>query len=196
MSAAMTKDGLRYDRMVEAALRGVVREAIAQAAENGLPGGHHFYITFKTNAPGVDISDHLRAKYPEEMTIVIEHQFWDLTVTDESFAVTLSFNNRPERLTVPLTAIGAFADPSVKFGLQFQETMLGETPVAGAEHRLRLAETPVAAETPKAGKEKLSPKLVEEKPAGEQRGDKKPAAGKATAKKPGEVVTLDTFRKK
>jgi hypothetical protein len=196
----MTKDGLRYDRMVEAALRGVVREAIAQAAENGLPGGHHFYITFKTNASGVDISDHLRTKYPEEMTIVIEHQFWDLTVTDDSFAVTLSFNNRPERLTVPFTAIGAFADPSVKFGLQFQETMLSETPVTGAEHRLRLAETPAAAEAPKGGKEKSSPKLVEEKPAGESPGDspgdKKPAAGKATAKKPGEVVTLDTFRKK
>jgi hypothetical protein len=192
----MTKDGLRYDRMVEAALRGVVREAVAQAAENGLPGGHHFYITFKTNAPGVDIGDHLRAKYPEEMTIVIEHQFWDLTVTDESFAVTLSFNNRPERLTVPFTAIGAFADPSVKFGLQLQETMLGETPVAGAEHRLRLAEAPAATEASKGGKEKSSPKLVEEKPAGEPRGDKKPAAGKATAKKPGEVVTLDTFRKK
>jgi hypothetical protein len=191
----MTKDGLRYDRMVEAALRGVVREAVAQAAENGLAGGHHFYITFKTNAAGVDISDHLRAKYPEEMTIVIEHQFWDLTVTNESFAVTLSFNNRPERLTVPFAAIGAFADPSVKFGLQFQEAMLGETPAAGGEQRLRLAETPAATEAPKGGKEKSVPKLVEENPAGEASRDKKPA-GKATAKKPGEVVTLDTFRKK
>jgi hypothetical protein len=192
----MTKDGLRYDRMVEAALRGVVREAVAQAAENGLAGSHHFYITFKTDAAGVDISDHLRAKYPQEMTIVIEHQFWDLTVTDESFAVTLSFNNRPERLTVPFAAIGAFADPSVKFGLQFQEAMLGETPAAGAEQRLRLAETPAATEGPKGGKEKSTPKLVEENQAGEPSGDKKPAAGKATAKKPGEVVTLDTFRKK
>jgi len=190
----MTKDGLRYDRMVEAALRGVVREALAEAAEKGLVGGHHFYITFKTNAAGVDISDHLRAKYPEEMTIVIEHQFWDLTVTDECFAVTLSFNNRPERLTVPFAAIGAFADPSVKFGLQFQEAMLGETPAAGAG--LRLAKTPPATEAPKGGKEKSSPQLVEENPAGAPPGDKKPAAGKATAKKPGEVVTLDTFRKK
>jgi hypothetical protein len=192
----MTKDGLRYDRMVEAALRGVVREAIAQAAENGLLAGHHFYITFKTNAPGVGISDHLRAKYPEEMTIVIEHQFWDLTVTDESFAVTLSFNNRPERLTVPFAAVGAFADPSVKFGLQFQETMLSETPVAGAEHRLRLAETPVATEAAKGSKGKSSPKLVDENQPGEPRGDKRSAIGKATTKKPGEVVTLDTFRKK
>jgi hypothetical protein len=192
----MSKDGLRYDRMVEAALRGVVREAVAQAAENGLVAGHHFYITFRTNAAGVDISDHLRAKYPEEMTIVIEHQFWDLTVTDEHFAVTLSFNNRPERLTVPFMAVGAFADPSVKFGLQFQETILSETPAAEAEPRLRLAEAPAAMEGPKGGKEKSSPKLVGEKPAGEAQGDKGPAAGKATAKKPGEVVTLDTFRKK
>jgi len=188
----MTKDGLRYDRMVEAALRGVVREAIAQAAETGLLAGHHFYITFKTNAPGVAISDHLRSKYPEEMTIVIEHQFWDLTVTDQSFAVTLSFNNRPERLTIPFAAIGAFADPSVKFGLQFQETVVGETPVTGAAQGLRLAETPAATEAAKRGKEKTSPKLVE----GTLPGDKRPAGGKATAKKPGEVVTLDTFRKK
>ncbi len=193
----MTKDGLRYDRMVEAALRGVVREAIAQAAETGLPAGHHFYITFRTNAPGVGISDHLRARYSEEMTIVIEHQFWDLTVTDESFAVTLSFNNRPERLTVPFTAISAFADPSVKFGLQFQETVVADTPAGGgAAQGLRLAETPAASETAKRGKEKTSPKLVEETQRGEQQGDKRPAAGKATAKKPGEVVTLDTFRKK
>jgi hypothetical protein len=192
VSAAMTKDGLRYDRMVEAALRGVVREAIAQAAETGLLAGHHFYITFRSNAPGVGMSDHLRAKYPEEMTIVIEHQFWDLTVTDESFAVTLSFNNRPERLTVPFTAIGAFADPSVKFGLQFQETTVGDAPATEAVQVLRLAETPAATEAAKRGKEKTSPKLVEET----QRGDKRPAAGKATAKKPGEVVTLDTFRKK
>jgi hypothetical protein len=190
----MTKDGLRYDRMVEAALRGVVRQAVSQAAENGLVGGHHFYITFRTDAAGVDISEHLRAKYPEEMTIVIEHQFWDLTVTDECFAVTLSFNNRPERLIVPFAAIGAFADPSVKFGLQFQEAMLSETPAAGAG--LRLAKTPAATEAPKGGKEKSSPQLVEEDPAGAPPGDKKPAAGKATAKKPGEVVTLDTFRKK
>jgi hypothetical protein len=103
-----------------------------QAAETGLLAGHHFYITFRTNAPGVGMSDHLRAKYPEEMTIVIEHQFWDLTVTDESFAVTLSFNNRPERLTIPFTAIGAFADPSVKFGLQFQETTVGDAPATEA----------------------------------------------------------------
>src|SRR5471030_1683004 len=128
----MTKDGLRYYRMVENALRGVVRQAISIAAADGLPGGHHFYVTFKTAAPGVEISDHLHVKYPDEMTIVIEHQFWDLTVAAEGFAITLSFNNRPERLSIPFAAITAFADPSVKFGLQFQEAQPSEsTPQSG-----------------------------------------------------------------
>ena len=116
----MTKDGLRYDRMVEAALRGVVREALAEAAEKGLVGGHHFYITFKTNAAGVDISDHLRAKYPEEMTIVLQHQFWGLEVREQDFSVTLSFQNQPEQLTIPFAAVASFADPSVNFALQFE----------------------------------------------------------------------------
>src|SRR5882757_5113273 len=142
----MTKDGLRYDKMVERALRGVVREAISFAIADGLPGGHHFYITFKTAASGVVIAEQLRAKYPDEMTIVIEHQFWELTVTPDEFAVTLSFNNRPERLTIPFAAVTAFADPSVKFGLQFQETSPGESsPQAGpqaGEPPLRLAEAP------------------------------------------------------
>src|SRR5260370_6026024 len=117
----MTKDILRSDRMVETALRSVVREALSHAARHGLPGSHHFYITFRTGDPGVELPDFLRARFPQEMTIVLEHQFWDLSVTDEAFAVTLSFQNRPERLTIPLAAISAFADPSVKFGLQFQE---------------------------------------------------------------------------
>src|SRR5437016_11323925 len=121
----MTKDGLSYDKLADRALRGVVREAISFAITDGLPGGHHFYITFKTAAPGVEIGEQLRAKYPDEMIIVIEHQFWDLTVSQETFGVTLSFNGRQERLTIPFGAVTAFADPSVKFGLQFQETPSG-----------------------------------------------------------------------
>jgi len=172
----MITDGLRYDKMVESALRGVVRDAIGFAVANGLPGGHHFYITFKTAAPGVEIGDHLAAKYPDEMTIVIEHQFWDLMVTAETFAVTLSFNNRPERLTVPFAAVTAFADPSVKFGLQFQETTPGDAAAS--------------ADAPRAGKGETAPRLVE------TTAEKKPPVAKDAAKKPGEVVTLDTFRKK
>jgi hypothetical protein len=108
--------------MVEAALRGVVREALARAAANGLPGAHHFYITFRTHFPGLQLPDDLTRQYPEEMTIVLEHQFWELEVGEQSFSVTLSFQNRPERLVIPFEAITAFADPAVKFGLQFQPT--------------------------------------------------------------------------
>jgi hypothetical protein len=194
----MTKDGLRYDKMVERALRGVVREAISLAISDGLPGSHHFYITFKTAAAGVEIGDHLRARYPDEMTIVIEHQFWELTVTEEAFAVTLSFNNRPERLTIPFAAVTAFADPSVKFGLQFQETPpSGSAAEAGAapggEQLLRLAEAPGSADTPRARKEGASAKLADAKPTADEA---KPIPEKAGAKKSGEVVTLDAFRKK
>ena len=116
------KDLLRYDKMVETALRGVVREALARAAANGLPGAHHFYITFRTHFPGLQLPDDLTRQYPEEMTIVLEHQFWELEVGEQSFSVTLSFQNRPERLIMPFEAITAFADPAVKFGLQFQPT--------------------------------------------------------------------------
>jgi hypothetical protein len=126
------KDLLRYDKMVEAALRGVVREALARTAVNGLPGAHHFYITFRTRFPGLGLPDYLSAQYPEEMTVVLEHQFWDLDVTEERFSVTLSFQNRPERLTIPFDAITAFADPAVKFGLQFQAVPFDE-PAASPE---------------------------------------------------------------
>jgi uncharacterized protein len=117
---AHVKDLIRYDKMVETALRGVVREVLARTAASGLPGAHHFYITLKTAYPGVEVPDHLRADYPDEMTIVLEHQYWDLEVKEDRFSVTLSFKNRPERLVVPFESITAFADPAVKFGLQFQ----------------------------------------------------------------------------
>lgn len=117
-------DILRYDKMVEHALRGVVRQAIEEVMDEGLPGEHHFYITFMTDYPGVDIPEYLCDRYPGEMTIVLQYQFYDLSVDDEKMGVTLSFNNVPERLTIPLAAITIFADPSVNFALQFQP--LGE----------------------------------------------------------------------
>ena len=163
------KDLLRYDRMVETALRGVVREALARAAASGLPGTHHFYITFKTRFPGVAIPDSLLADYPEEMTIVLEHQFWELEVEEQRFAVTLSFKNKPERVSVPFEAVTAFTDPSVKFGLQFQPGDVAATP---------------------------TPALVA-KPAEEKKADKGAKADKADKNaKTAEVVTLDSFRKK
>ncbi len=115
---------LRYDRMVEQALRGVVRQAVEEVMEDGLPGDHHFYITFMTDYQGVKIPDYLRERYPGEMTIVLQYQFYDLSVDDDLMKVTLSFNNVPERLEIPLAAITIFADPSVNFALQFQP--LGE----------------------------------------------------------------------
>ncbi len=116
----MASDQLRYDRMVERALRGVVRDALRHVERRGLPGTHHFYLSFRTQAPGVDIPEYLVTKYPIEMTIVLQYQFFGLEVDDEKFSITLSFNNVHERLTVPFAAITTFADPSVNFALQFQ----------------------------------------------------------------------------
>lgn len=125
------KDSLRYDKMVEGALRGVVRQALDEVVADGLPGEHHFYITFQTDYPGVEIPDYLRDRYPGEMTIVLQYQFYDLKVDREKMSVTLSFNNVPERLVVPLAAISIFADPSVNFALQFQP--VGEDPEDGED---------------------------------------------------------------
>ena len=116
----MAKDILNYEKMVERALRSVVVEALSQVAEFGLPGTHHLYISFATDNADVEIPDHMREKFPEEMTIVLQHQFWDLIVEEERFLVTLSFNDVQERLIVPLGAVKAFADPSVNFGLQLK----------------------------------------------------------------------------
>jgi uncharacterized protein len=115
----MAQDLYHYEKMVERALRGVVREALAKAAREGLRGAHHFYIGFATGMPGVAIPESLRARYPKEMTIVLQHQFWDLDVTDDGFAVTLSFQKQPERLVIPFAAVRSFADPSVNFALEF-----------------------------------------------------------------------------
>lgn len=169
----MGKDILKYDEMVETALRGVVREALSRAARHGLPGNHHFYVTFKTKAVGVEVPDYLREKYPDDMTVVIEHQFWDLTVGEDTFSVTLSFKNRPERLTIPLAAITAFADPSVKWGLQFQESAKPSEATSKAK--------PPAAKPPALA-------ATDDPPA-----SKPPSSDE---KKAGEVVALDAFRKK
>src|SRR5690349_17095030 len=115
----MAQDLFQYDKMVEAALRGVVRDALQRAAQEGLKSGHHFYIGFATRMPGVVIPEQLRDRYPDEMTIVLQHQFWDLDVTDEGFAVTLSFQKQLERLVIPFAAVRSFADPSVEFRLEF-----------------------------------------------------------------------------
>ncbi len=165
----MAQDHFRYDKMVEAALRGVVREALVRAARDGLPGAHHFYIGLRTGAPGVVLPGYLVEKFPDQMTMVLQHQFWGLEVGDEAFSVTLSFQGQPERLTVPFAAVTSFADPSVEFGLQFEAPAVAARPTAAAQ--------PAAPATLPAALP------ATEKPASAER----PAA---------EIVTLDRFRKR
>jgi uncharacterized protein len=123
-------DHIRYDLLTQQALRGVVRNVLTDAAKKGLPGDHHFYISFDTQADHVRMSDRLRAQYPEEMTVILQHQFWDLAVTEQGFEVGMSFGGIPEKLAIPFDAITGFFDPSVQFGLQFEEIAEG---VKGAQ---------------------------------------------------------------
>jgi hypothetical protein len=120
MARNTKEESFRYDKMVEKALRGVVRQALSEVVKDGLTDDHHFYITFHTDHAGVKLPSYLKERYPGEMTIVLQHQFYDLEVDEEKFSVMLSFNNVPERLTIPLSAVTIFADPSVNFALQFQ----------------------------------------------------------------------------
>ncbi|WP_119300180.1 SspB family protein [Dongia deserti] len=170
----MSKDWLRYDRMVEDALRGVVRRALSDVSATGLPGDHHFYLTFRTGEPGVQMAPALKSQYPKEMTIVLQHQFWGLEVGDDGFAVTLSFGGKHERLVVPYRSIVSFADPSVKFGLQFESTAHGEGEVA--EPDIATGKTVMPKDLNDL------PRLIEDKA-----GDAKSGA---------QVVALDAFRKK
>ena len=145
----MATDLIRYDLLVQDALRGVVRNVLTEAVRNGLQGDHHFFITFKTNTPGLRLSNRMRERYPDEMTIILQHQFWDLAVTDHAFEVGLSFNNIPERLLVPFAAVTSFVDPSVQFGLKF-DVVTGDDAEA----------TPEADETPEPAAEPPSPKAL------------------------------------
>ena len=117
--SVMTEDLIDFAKLIDSALRDVVRRALECATDSGLPGLHKFYITFETQKPGVSISSALAAQYPKEMTIVLEHQFWDLDITEDAFSVSLSFGGKREQLFIPFDAVSAFVDPSVKFGLQF-----------------------------------------------------------------------------
>jgi hypothetical protein len=152
----MSKDLMGYDKLVEDALRGAMVAALRQAAEQGLPGDHHFYISFRTGDPGVDIGDQLKATHPEEMTIVLQHQYWDLEVGDRAFSVALSFNQMRQTMTVPYAAVTAFADPSVKFGLQFQ----GGAEAGGSAPRIDPAEPPAADDTADASASRLTADVV------------------------------------
>jgi hypothetical protein len=207
----MPVDLIRYDILAQNALRGLVRKVLTDVAKKGLPGEHHFFITFATAGNGVRLSNRLREQYPDEMTIVMQHQFWDLKVTEDAFEVGMSFGGVPERLVVPFEAIRSFADPSVQFALQF------ETIAEGDE-----ADTPPAPKPEKAdaAKRKASPPALQEAPRATVPAVPAPAAKSQPAKtsadntsadktppeieppddtpdKPsGQVVRLDRFRKK
>jgi uncharacterized protein len=177
----MPEDHIRYDLLAQAALRGVVRTVLADAAKNGLPGEHHFKITFLTEAPGVRLSERMRAQYPQTMTIILQHQFWDLAVRDDAFDVGLSFGGVGERLTVPFEAVTAFFDPSVQFGLQF---------ATAEDVQAREAETAT-----KISEETTSPAPAPS--AQTEKADALPApAAKQDSPSGAEVVSLDRFRKK
>lgn len=168
----MAKDYIGYQALTDAALRGVVREALRRIEKQGLIGSHHFYITFKTNFSGVGIPDFLREQYPQEMTVILQHQFWGLKVENDRFEVTLTFKKQPATLSIPFAAMTGFMDPGVQFGLQFKDA-------PGAE-----GHAPLAAPA-------LPPRDKAEKPAAPaEKTDEKPAPA------PGEVVNLDAFRKK
>ncbi|WP_291848808.1 ClpXP protease specificity-enhancing factor SspB [Bradyrhizobium sp.] len=171
----MATDHIRYDVLARDALRGVLRSVLTDAAEHGLPGEHHFFITFMSTAEGVKLSPRLLAQYPEEMTIILQHQFWDLVVTEDRFEVGLSFGGIPERLVVPFAAIKSFLDPSVQFGLQFEPSEAA-------------TETP-AAKLPAVAPPSALP--VIEPAAAAERGDAPAKPGDGA-----EVVRLDRFRKK
>jgi hypothetical protein len=181
-------DHIRYDLLTQQALRDVVRRVLADAAKKGLPGDHHFYISFDTRAEGVLISERLHGQYPEEMTIILQHQFWDLAVGDAAFEVGLSFGGIPEKLTVPFEAINGFFDPSVQFGLQFEDASAGETAKAAPT----LTQDKAAGKRPHGAPSPRPPAVTAtEKPvlADAESAPDEPAAT-------GEVVRLDRFRKK
>lgn len=180
-------DHFRYDLLTQQALRGVVRTVLSDAAKRkGLPGDHHFYISFDTTAEDVRMSERLRVQYPEQMTVILQHQFWDLAVHERGFEVGLSFGGIPEKLTIPFEAITGFFDPSVQFGLQFEEVTEGEDRQSPANVPDKPIKTKRAAPPPPAV-------VAAERPA----APVAVAPAKESKKSGGgEVVPLDRFRKK
>lgn len=151
-------DEMNYEQLAQDALRGVIRAAIERAASpEGIPGAHHFYLTFKTRAPGVSVPNDVAAKYPDEMTIVLQHQYWDLTVTDTYFSVMLKFGGAPKVLQIPFKAIVRFYDPSVQFMLQFDEPEVVEAEIAPLPTPVR---DPAAAPVEPKETEDSGPKVV------------------------------------
>ncbi len=188
-------DLMRYDLRIQEALRGAVKKILSDTARGGLPGDHHFYVSFRTHARGVQMSDRLRKQYPDEMTIVMQHQFWDLSVGDREFTIGLSFKQIPEKLVIPFDAVTSFVDPSVQFALKFDvESAQQSEPAA------------VAAEAEESEEKARAPRRLTPKPAAPANAEQKPAAPAETpaakagdgepADNAGKIVSIDAFRKK
>jgi len=204
----MSKDLIRYDLLVQDALKGVVRKVVGDAAKNGLPGDHHFYVSFRTDFPGVRLSPRLREKYPEDMTIVLQHQFWDLAISEQALEVGLSFSGVPERLFIPLDALTGFFDPSVQFGLKFEIQGKAEDAETSDDNTAKASGPVEVSKKPSVQVARNAPKLPikQAKPAGEPnrgapKSDKGQKPSKTETAKAGddvgaEVVSLDAFRKK
>ncbi len=195
-----SEDLIRYDILTQDAMRGVVKKIITETAKVGLPGEHHFFVSFMTNFPNVRLSTRMRERYPDEMTIVIQHQYWDLKANETSFEIGLSFDDIPENLSIPYDAIKGFFDPSVQFGLQFD---VNDDLDEDAEYLATETETtePVAIEPEKLntkksiGKQKRSAKKT--KTGSENTDNSDDKIGDNTEEKiSAEVVSLDAFRKK
>ncbi len=191
----MSEDLLRYDILIQDALRGAVKKILAEVGRTGLPGEHHFYIAFDTNAPGVRVSQRLKERYPQEMTIVLQHQFWDLAIGEHAFEVGLSFGGVPEKLLVPYSAIKGFFDPSVQFALEFDP---GKTAEELPEELLEAVEELAKAEQEHADNESKASEGSLNEVAGASGKDDKDGNDDRPSENDGggEVVSLDAFRKK
>jgi len=189
----MPKDLIGYEQIIQSQLRGVVREVLKRVSKRGFPADHHCYITFATHAPGVMIADWLKAQYPDEMTIVLQHRFWGLDVLEDRFEVTLSFRKVPERLIVPYAAVRVYHDPFAEFGLQFREAT-GSAGITGALGAPAVAPAlPPGPGARDAGGDNPRENARDAPPeAGEGSGGDAPT----TAPAGGTVVSLDKFRKK
>jgi hypothetical protein len=188
-----------YEALAQVAMRSMVRMVLARVAKTGLPGEHHFYIAFDTQAPGVSLSKRLREKYPKEMTVVLQHRFWDLGVSDERFEVKLTFDGIPERLSVPFAAIKVFFDPSVPYGLQFEDSDLAGESLGSSEAAAVEAQPGKVEKKPRSPRKPRSEKTAEpprpERPLGRpQIVASKPESGDASNEN--KVVSIDAFRKK
>jgi len=189
----MVQDLIRYDILAQEALRGVIRKVLSEVAKAGLPGNHHFFITFLTEAPGVRISSRLKEKYPEQMTIVLQHQFWDLQVTEQMFEVGLSFGDVPERLVIPFSAIRGFYDPSVNFELEFDVSTQEPAGANDSDAGIAMIEPMQEADSEEKAKPKAkSGGKAAKKPAAKTPDDD---AKNEEAKPSADVVSLDAFRK-